>query len=272
MSKLKCNHCGHLNPIQSEFMTFCDRCGKKLSNNFQEWKKFNPSKSFNDYKDEIGTNIALPEISSPKKSNIGMIIGLIIGALLMAEGYHLGFTGLRNFNAIVAERAYTDYLEESVTWRLKEDKAGNFKIRFPGNPAKDIQTKEIADETVYYVSYALEAYPDVVGNSFFGITFSKYPPKVIEEFNRNHDLFFDEFYRSHANSMRGLIKESFVDDYYENPGKVAIVSLEEGEFELMNWTFIVGNTQYLLQTVCPVQNTRNKMIDKFFGSFELLEN
>lgn len=199
------------------------------------------------------------------------MIGLMIGLLLLAEGYYLGITGLRQFKTITEQQALSNYLEESVTWRLKEDKAGNFKIRFPGNPVKDLQTSEIAGEKVYYVTYSLETYPDVLGNSFFGVTFSKYPRKAIEEFNQNQDLFFEEFFRSHANSMRGLIKETFVNNFQNNPGKVAILSLENGEIELMNWSFIVGDTQYLLQTACPVQNAKNKMIDKFFGSFELLE-
>jgi hypothetical protein len=214
------------------------------------------------------------EASSPKKakkSNIGLIVGLVFATLLMAEGYYFGITGLRKFNTIIAEKAFTDYLEESVTWRLMEDKGGNFKMRFPGNPEKDIQSKEIAGETVRYVTYSMEAHPDILGNSFFGITYSRVPAKIVESYKENPYLFFDDYFRSRANSMRGLIKESFVNDYNENPGMAAIISLDEGEFEWVNWSFTVGNTQYLLEVACPIQNTKNEKIDKFFLSFELLE-
>jgi hypothetical protein len=274
MSRIICHHCGFANPIKSEFMTFCESCGKKLPDNFQDWRKFNPGKSFNDYKtvmDAQNPEMIGTPIKETKKINIGLIIGLVIAALLLGEGYYLGFTGLQRFKTITEQRALQNYLEESVSWRLKEDKQGNFKIRFPGNPIKDIQTEELGGETIYYVTYALETHPDVAGNSYFAITYTQYPQKAMDEFNRNQDLFFNEFFRSHANAMRGLIKDVLVNNFQDNPGRIAIVSLENGEMELINWSFFVDNTQYLLQTACPIQHARNEMIDKFFDSFELLE-
>ena len=49
MYYIKCSQCGHLNEVKSEYQVFCSGCNKKLDNNFADWKKRNPGKSFDDY-------------------------------------------------------------------------------------------------------------------------------------------------------------------------------------------------------------------------------
>ena len=56
MKYLKCNNCGHLNEIKSEFQVFCNQCNKKLSPNFSEWSKRNPGKNLNDFSNEVGVS------------------------------------------------------------------------------------------------------------------------------------------------------------------------------------------------------------------------
>lgn len=46
---LLCNHCNHLNEIKSEYMVMCLSCGKKMDNNFTEWRRRNPGATFEDY-------------------------------------------------------------------------------------------------------------------------------------------------------------------------------------------------------------------------------
>jgi hypothetical protein len=50
MHYLKCTDCGHFNEVKSEYLVFCPSCNKKLDNNFPDWKKKNPGRSFDDYK------------------------------------------------------------------------------------------------------------------------------------------------------------------------------------------------------------------------------
>jgi hypothetical protein len=47
---LKCNNCGHLNEVKTEYLSFCSKCNKKLENNFSGWHRKYPEKSFEDYK------------------------------------------------------------------------------------------------------------------------------------------------------------------------------------------------------------------------------
>ena len=53
MHYLKCNHCGHLNEVKSEFMVFCIQCEKKIENHFKDWVKKHPDKSFSDWQQLI---------------------------------------------------------------------------------------------------------------------------------------------------------------------------------------------------------------------------
>lgn len=51
---LKCSHCGYLNPVTSQYQTFCQNCNKKLENNFPDWHVMHPDKSFDDFKALFG--------------------------------------------------------------------------------------------------------------------------------------------------------------------------------------------------------------------------
>jgi len=50
MHFLKCNNCGHLNEVKGEYLVFCQKCNKKLENNYSDWKTRNPDKSIEEYK------------------------------------------------------------------------------------------------------------------------------------------------------------------------------------------------------------------------------
>ena len=49
MEYIKCKSCKHHNSLSSEFLVFCESCGKKLYPNFKDWSKNNTDKSFDDF-------------------------------------------------------------------------------------------------------------------------------------------------------------------------------------------------------------------------------
>lgn len=67
---LKCNDCGHFNDVKTEYMTLCSKCGKKLDNNYPDWSKRNPDKSFDDYK-QLVCCTEIVEEKKKKKSLFG---------------------------------------------------------------------------------------------------------------------------------------------------------------------------------------------------------
>ncbi|WP_010134644.1 zinc ribbon domain-containing protein [Ochrovirga pacifica] len=87
MKYLNCSHCKHQNPLQSEYQIFCNNCGKKLENNFKNWQKKFPNKTFEDFQNEIGTT---QRATKPKKKKLSVknilqisfvIVFFIIGSI-----------------------------------------------------------------------------------------------------------------------------------------------------------------------------------------------
>ncbi|MBO9727881.1 MAG: hypothetical protein J7623_04520 [Chitinophaga sp.] len=59
MKYLHCDSCGHANPLKSEYLTFCDTCGKKLPKTFADWQKHRPMGSFTEYTQEVGISLKI---------------------------------------------------------------------------------------------------------------------------------------------------------------------------------------------------------------------
>jgi hypothetical protein len=57
MKYLRCQHCGHPNPLTSEYLTICDTCSKKLTPTFGDWRVLHPIGSFAEYTSEVGVVI-----------------------------------------------------------------------------------------------------------------------------------------------------------------------------------------------------------------------
>jgi hypothetical protein len=86
---LKCNKCGHLNPVKTEYMTFCSFCSKKLDNNYFDWIKVNPDKTFDDFKQIICTSELSDtpkSLSKSKTKSLKYWIGFALVAILAAIG------------------------------------------------------------------------------------------------------------------------------------------------------------------------------------------
>ena len=94
MFYLKCSKCGHFNEVKSEYLIFCAGCNKKLDNNYSDWSKRNPEKSFGDYKKLICvTEIEqIPEKKqrSFKPKGLKYWIGLVV---VLAVCYVIGYFG-----------------------------------------------------------------------------------------------------------------------------------------------------------------------------------
>lgn len=67
MKYLRCDNCGQPTPLKSEYLTFCDTCGKKLENTFADWRDQHPMATFGEYIREVGISIT-PEKSNPVKA------------------------------------------------------------------------------------------------------------------------------------------------------------------------------------------------------------
>lgn len=65
MNYLSCRHCGHYNALRSEFLTFCESCGKKLPVTFADWKQKHPGGSFDAFQREMAIYVEEDTPSKP---------------------------------------------------------------------------------------------------------------------------------------------------------------------------------------------------------------
>ncbi len=88
MYYLKCNHCGHANALRTEYVTFCESCGKKMTNNYSDWKQRHPDKSFETYAQMIGIQAPVVEarakaVKRPRSGGSRWIVWLVAGIVLV---------------------------------------------------------------------------------------------------------------------------------------------------------------------------------------------
>ena len=91
---LKCEHCAHLNPLKTEYITFCENCSKKIVNNFPDWSQIHPTKTFSDFVNEVGV-IENPVSSSQPKKDISKQRRIFLTLFIFAA---IGALGLFLFN------------------------------------------------------------------------------------------------------------------------------------------------------------------------------
>lgn len=121
MLNLRCSNCGLLHPITSPYQTFCPHCNKKLTNNFSDWHKLNPDKSFDDFKILFGLEEQIPPpkknrsrqsrfITKDSKGKNKVLWGVLIGFILMVA--LITFAGRKAadfFEALVFKQSTPEY-------------------------------------------------------------------------------------------------------------------------------------------------------------------
>jgi hypothetical protein len=98
MKYLKCKSCGEHNELRSEFLTFCNQCGKKLDDNYSEWKAKHPESSFEEFQQAVGltsngvkinplTVLKQRYLAKVGRRGVLLTLILVIGLAAVAGGY-----------------------------------------------------------------------------------------------------------------------------------------------------------------------------------------
>lgn len=105
MYYLQCNKCGIYNEAKTEYLVFCSGCNKKMDNNFSEWRKKNPDKSFDEFKQQICVSVDevrknVPESKSKMPRGLKYWVGFtIVFAIFYALGNYGGDSIVRYFRS-----------------------------------------------------------------------------------------------------------------------------------------------------------------------------
>jgi hypothetical protein len=86
MYYLKCTQCAHFNLVRTEYQIICEKCGRKLDNNYRDWLIENQGKNFGDFlKSECFTEAELNKQLPRKKKPMPVIakVAIILGSILL---------------------------------------------------------------------------------------------------------------------------------------------------------------------------------------------
>lgn len=124
---LICNHCSHPNEIKSEYMVLCSHCGKRMNNNFTEWKLSNAGKSFDEYKMLVGITDQQISATKPEKKNKGSfkskslkekILIVVVTLVAASIGAWLGSTAI---NALLNGKKTAEFSDSQWVKRTYGD-------------------------------------------------------------------------------------------------------------------------------------------------------
>lgn len=134
---IKCNHCGRLVEIKSQYMVFCPVCKRKMDNCFAEWSKRNPGQEFGEYLGELAvSSTALEGVREQRKIGRAIMRGKAARRALLALGIAVlvtavGIVGYRAWNRYNRSASIAALLDKAWQIGYYDDLGATLKFPFP---------------------------------------------------------------------------------------------------------------------------------------------
>lgn len=281
MDYLICDFCGSSNEVKSEYLTFCNNCEKKLPNNFSEWQKDHPDKSFEQYKTAVCQHSiirweaepVLPIKRKPTPWKYALLFTL------------LAIVGMGIFWTINEEYYPTEEIQEWATKNINFNKPeielwnsftfheGNFEMKFPSKPDKITEQTETAAGILNINSYTSIPSSAEDDNLSYTVSYITYPVDMINSrlLNKAQTLeFFNYTINGVLKMEEGVMKTKNEIVYGLYPGREITAGTDKGLTELKCRLYLVENTLYIIKVSTAYQNSGNSSGDVFLNSFKLL--
>ncbi len=299
MYYLKCDRCGHYNPMDTPYRVYCESCKTHLRNNFIDWLNNNPDKSFDDFKIACCVSekdIPLQKTPAPPVARIKPVTtesvekvkrkrrltsaqwaGIIAGAIFMAVGSYLGKSAAKVVREKLAfyKMEYADFKVSNLAdWKTFTCGEGGFSVLFPGDPVENVQDAQTDLGTITVKQYTFEPTMGKDDNLLYGAGFTFYPEETINsERLSQEDLetVFQNSVQGSANAVQGKILTVSEISFQGYPGREAEVAVFNGQGIVKLRTILVKNKMLFFQVIVPAKNNPNDSVNRFFDSFRLTE-
>ena len=280
VSYLTCDHCLGINEVTTEYLTFCVHCEKKITCNFNDWKKENGNKSFEDFKAIVCHNNIFhwqPDTSPTQKKiyikpNFAyLFIAVVVISILIVAGVYQGPEITAGIGNWVKARIQSG--NDNDSWETTNIPDGNFQIKFPASPSMRKETAETVMGNIEQL--VIESKPPIGmdDNLSYEASILVYPPEKINSrviTKQQTDQFLHHTIEGLARVLGGnIISEENV-DYGLYPGKEVSLNFQEGMAEIKFRLYLIGNTLYTLKVTSVSNSTNNKSREYFLNSFKLI--
>lgn len=278
---LTCNHCKHANEVISEYLTFCGECGKKMPNNYNDWKKDNSGKSFHDFK-SIACHTAIfywePESKATSRKVVinSALTYSILAAILLSITAIAAVTrgpGIYNKMEDWALRQIQFGGSDTDTWETTRVPDGNFQVKFPVVPTAKKEFTETLVGNIEQCTYSSEPPVGEDDNLVYEVSYLNYPAEVIQTrvvTPAQTEQFLRHAIEAVARTIGGQIRSEKNIVYGLFQGKEVRLDYQEGMAEIKFRCYLIGNALYTLKVTSVDHNANNKAREYFLNSFKLL--
>ena len=283
MHYLACDHCLHPNEVKSEYLTFCEKCGKKIQNNFTEWQKENPGRSFEEFKNTVCRTAILhwepEEIQPRQKKNKLLQYSIILfgAAAAVTLAMVWGSYKVPEIATSVEEWALSTIQfgsSDTDLWEITVVKEGNFQVKFPVTPVIRVESSETVMGTIEHTTYLAEPEIGSDNNLSYAASFMAYPLNLINSRLISKEQ-VDQFLRYTIDGMARSIGAKLVAEkdiaYGLFPGKEVSMDYQNGMADIKCRVYLVDNVLYTLKVTSPSKSDVNKSREYFLNSFKLIK-
>ncbi len=283
MHYLACKHCMHANEVKSEYLTFCEKCGKKIQNNFMDWRKENPGGSLEDFKNSVCRSAILHwepvEIQPPKKKKKLLQHSIILfgAAAIITLAALWGSYRVPELASSVEEWALNTIqfgTSDTDLWQITFSNEGNFQVKFPIAPVIRVESSETVMGTIAHTTYLAEPEIGSDNNLSYAASFMVYPLNLINSRLISKEQ-VDQFLRYTIDGMARSLGATLVAEmdiaYGLFPGKEVSMDYQNGMAAIKCRVYLVDNVLYTLKVTSPTKNDVNKSREYFLNSFKLIK-
>lgn len=240
MLYIRCTQCGYNNPVKSETILFCENCSKKLQNNFKDWHKIHPEKTFDDFSKQYCISefdLAVQNLETKSRKGTNKVLLIVAGAVL-AILVILGLTGYFVAKKYLDKNLKTQTPQTLLASSWKEFQVGKsaLYLHLPFSLTKqEIPLPETAENLID----TMESYAHLSDNGFkVMVSIAKYKEGI--EANLEGAV---------AGSIGEIQKMQGISEFKWNREDTVVGSLK-GTMSIVNFKLLTYPMEVKLLTVC----------------------
>lgn len=240
MLYIRCTQCGYNNPVKSETILFCENCSKKLQNNFKDWHKIHPEKTFDDFSKQYCISefdLAVQNLETKSRKGTNKVLLVVAGAVLAILAI-LGLTGYFIAKKYLDKNLKTQTSQTLLASSWKEFQVGKsaLYLHLPFSLTKqEIPLPETAENLID----TMESYAHFSDNGFkVMVSIAKYKEGI--EANLEGAV---------AGSIGEIQKMQGISEFKWNREDTVVGSLK-GAISIVNFKLLTYPMEVKLLTVC----------------------
>jgi hypothetical protein len=158
-------------------------------------------------------------------------------------------------------------------WEIFQSEDGRFQIEMPELPAYTSKLLDTKDGTLELHAYMHESDSTIDDNIFYMISYIDYPEDQINSEAMDKETlvkFYNGSAEGAASSMNGRVTEETEVEVFGYEARNYTIDYLEGEAIMRMQVVLIKNRVYALQTIALTKNDKNAAQNRFFNSFELI--